>query len=286
MSSRSSDSVLSEDIDNIDIRVDNTIARCIRRAFRVVRPSMRVDRFGAPLGRRGTPPPVQMQERAAAPNEARMAEANSELQQLIYEEWDADPVQLAMARRARREAAAAASSSRLAPTTTTTTTPSSSHLNRRVIEPVLPMRPTSPPVPTTEGTRRFQRIPVREGENDELIRLVPLIGRIEDLVEYPSSPDPSSRTSPAPRRRPAEPWLTDIMDRRRRRRNMLLASTSASASTSSSQPSNGSRIIPVVVDEEDQPTRRTTEQSRPSPMTGAQAARLRAAMDQVRSLCA
>lgn len=235
---------------------------------------MRVDRFGAPLGRRGTPPPVQMQERAAAPNEARMAEANSELQQLIYEEWDADPVQLA---RARREAAAATAPSRLAPTTTTMT-PSSSHLSRRVVESVLPMRPMSPPVPTTEGRRRFQRIPV--------VRLVPLIGRIEDLVEYPSSPDPSSRTSPAPRRRPAEPWLTDIMDRRRRRRNMLLASTSASASTSSSQPSNGSRIIPVVVDEEDQPTRRTTEQSRPSPMTGAQAARLRAAMDQERSLCA
>ncbi|EXJ91672.1 hypothetical protein A1O3_00222 [Capronia epimyces CBS 606.96] len=72
--------------------------------------------------------------------------------------------------------------------------------------PPTPTRSTStppPPEPTTEGRRRFQRIPLMETDDGIEVPLVPLIGRIENLVRYPSWAEPSPRAPALPTRRPA-----------------------------------------------------------------------------------
>ncbi|EXJ69708.1 uncharacterized protein A1O5_06779 [Cladophialophora psammophila CBS 110553] len=77
-----------------------------------------------------------------------------------------------------------------------------------------PERPISPPAPTTEGRNQRRRIPVLEidenGIEDILVPLVPAIGRIENLIQYPTQPM-SSTSPPTPIIRPVPDQSTAMV---------------------------------------------------------------------------
>ncbi|KIW92869.1 uncharacterized protein Z519_06718 [Cladophialophora bantiana CBS 173.52] len=130
-------------------------------------------------------------------------------------------------------------------------------------------RPISPPVPTTEGRNQRRRIPVFEidenGIEDILVPVVLAIGRIEDLIQYPTQPS-SSPSPPTPIIRPvADHSATTIpnfdLDRafppapvnelNIHTEGDVLWRTFASATSSGGAPLERSRlVIPVVADEE------------------------------------
>ncbi|KAK4938364.1 hypothetical protein LTR10_021163 [Elasticomyces elasticus] len=180
------------DNEGVDFHVDDSIVQRTRLEMSAQEPTLRIDREGLPLGRRGTPPYLPISDLAVAFNRDRIAQAN----------WgNNDEWIMGVARNFRFESRSPSpplSFTTSSDLSTATTLATSSNLSTATtLVNSTPMRPISPPVPTTEGRRRFQRIPVWEGDNDERVPLVPLIGSIEDLVQWPEySPASSPPQSP------------------------------------------------------------------------------------------
>ncbi|KAI1622149.1 hypothetical protein EDD37DRAFT_508004 [Exophiala viscosa] len=134
--------------EHVDFHVDDTIARSTRIEMRAEDPTLRIDSEGLPLGRRGTPPVLPISDFALALNQERIAQANWE----IRDEWIMEQARNWAYRPETPVPSPPLSFTTASDLSTATTLATSSDFSRvTTLVNSPPMRPESPPVPTTQG---------------------------------------------------------------------------------------------------------------------------------------